>query len=162
MVAAVLEILVALPGVDGGRVTLVGVSVGGYFALRGSIVGNAVRAAVALGGFAYYAEEWSAQPALSRRAFTRRTWSRDEAEAGERAHAFDLWPVLGEIRVPVLVLEGGRDRHRQNPNSLSAVAAGRFERLYYPEGGHVCNNVSALYRPRVADWVADRLAGAGP
>jgi dienelactone hydrolase len=158
VVAAVLDTLPAFRGVDGRRVALVGVSVGGYFALRGSIVGGPVRAAAALGGFARYREEWPVQPALSRRAFTVRTWSRDECEATDKARAFDLVPVLDQIRVPVLVLEGGRDRHRQNPNSLSHVAAGRFERLYYPEGGHVCNNLSALYRPRVADWIADRLA----
>jgi dienelactone hydrolase len=157
VVEAILATARHLPGVDARRVALVGVSVGGYFALRGSLVGPPVRAVAALGGFAHYPEEWPVQPALSRLAFTRRTWSRDEVEAGRRAEAFSLLGVIDRVLCPVLVLEGGRDRHRNNPNSLSAIARGRFERLYYPEGGHVCNNVSRRYRPRVADWVADRL-----
>lgn len=153
-----MELLAQLDGVDGRRVAVVGVSVGGYLALRAALVGPPVRAVAALGGFAHYPDEWPVQPALSRLAFTVRTHSSDEAEAGRRAEAFSLLGVVDRIACPVLVLEGGRDGHRNRPGSLSALGAGRFERLYYPEGGHVCNNVSPLYRPRVADWVASRLA----
>jgi len=28
----------------------------------------------------------------------------------------------------------------------------------YPEGNHVCNNITYKYRPAMADWMRDRLA----
>jgi len=154
---AVLETARGWADVDADRVALVGVSMGGYFALRGALLGEPVRAACALGGFVQYADEWPVQPELTKRAFQYRTHSANREEATEKTRAFSLLGRMEEIRCPVLVLEGGKDRHRNNPNSLSTIARGRFERLFYPEGGHVCNNVSARYRPRVADWVADHL-----
>lgn len=41
--------------------------------------------------------------------------------------------------------------------SLERVKADK-EWVLYPEGNHVCNNIPHLYRPLMADWLADRLA----
>ncbi|HLH22071.1 MAG TPA: hypothetical protein VK066_06090 [Chloroflexota bacterium] len=37
------------------------------------------------------------------------------------------------------------------------LAAGPTELVVFPDGNHVCGNVSYKLRPRTADWLAEQL-----
>ncbi len=86
------------------------------------------------------------------------TKSKDEAEAREKAYALNLEGVVHKVSQPLLVIHGARDRlfppeqaqriAREAPNSTLVM---------YPDGNHVCNNISYKYRPLMADWMRERL-----
>jgi 2,6-dihydroxypseudooxynicotine hydrolase len=40
---------------------------------------------------------------------------------------------------------------------LAKTASGPAEVVVYPEGNHVCFNISYKYRPLTADWMAEHL-----
>ena len=87
--------------------------------------------------------------------------SRDEAEAFERSKALTLRGVLKDVRCPLLVIHGGKDRLFPPEQAERIVReAPNATLLLYPEGNHVCNNIPYKYRPAMADWMAEQLDAA--
>ncbi len=117
-----------------------------------------LRAIVALAGPYDLAECWAGLNALTKGGYVFYTKSRDEAEAFERAKALTLRGVLGEVRCPLLVIHGGKDRLFPPEQAERIVSeAPNATLLLYPEGNHVCNNIPYKYRPAMADWMSERL-----
>ena len=70
--------------------------------------------------------------------------------------------MLGEVRCPLLVIHGGKDRLFPPEQAERIVSeAPNATLLLYPEGNHVCNNIPYKYRPAMADWMSDRLGATG-
>ncbi len=102
---------------------------------------------------------WDAFPPVYRDNMRYALGAADADDARARAAGFTL---AGSRRpeCPALILHGGRDRIFP-PSEAEAQAdwAGRGSALeVFPDGNHVCNNIPWLYRPMVADWVADGWA----
>lgn len=161
-VSAALDALASRRDLDLDRVGVAGVSLGGYYAPRAAAFEPRIRAAAAIAGPYRWGEIWEDLPPLSRDAFARYSWSRDEGEARSRAARLDLQGVLGRLRQPLLVVAGKQDRliPWQHARQV-ADEAPHAELVLYPEGNHVCNNIPYRYRPLVADWMRERLADVG-
>jgi dipeptidyl aminopeptidase/acylaminoacyl peptidase len=157
-VAAMLDELASRDDLDLGRVGVAGVSLGGYYAPRAAAFEPRIKVVAAIGGPYNFGECWPGLPSLTREAFTHHSGARDEDEAREKAYALDLGGVLPRIAQPFLVVFGKLDPviPWQQAEGV-ATEAPNAELVMYPDGNHVCNNISYKYRPLVADWMQERL-----
>ncbi len=159
---AVIDALQDRADLDGDRIGVWGVSLGGYYAPRAAANEPRLRACVSLSGPFDWGEVWDDLPGLTRAAFTARSHSSSESEARERSRELTLVGHAERITCPLYVVAGGRDRlvPASHPQRLAAAAAGPSELLLVPEGNHVVNNRAHEYRYRCADWMAEQLASA--
>jgi 2,6-dihydroxypseudooxynicotine hydrolase len=60
----------------------------------------------------------------------------------------------------LLVVFGAGDRliAPEEGRRLADAASGPTDYVVYPEGNHVCFNISYKFRPLTADWMAEKLA----
>ena len=157
--AAILDAAAVLPGIDPERLSVWGVSLGGYYAPRVASADARVRACIALAGPYDFGECWDALPELTRAAFRVRSRSRDEQQARERAHELSLEGRARGIRCPLLVVFGRQDRliPPGHAERLAREASGPTRLLMLPDGNHGCANVVHQHRYRSADWMAEQL-----
>ena len=163
---AVAAMLDALAGrddldLDLARVGAVGVSLGGYYAPRAAAFEPRLKAIAAISGPYEFGERWDELPPLTRETFLVKSGARDEREGRERAHALSLRDVAAKITQPALFVTGGQDRivpWRETERAAREAPNGRF--VLFEHGSHVCSNVPYLYRPLVADWMAEQLERA--
>lgn len=158
VVAPILDALEARHDLDGGRVGLMGISMGGIYGPLAAANEKRIRALIALAGPYDLSECWPALNPLTRGGYTFYTHSRDEAEAFERSKALTLRGVLDRVDQPLLVIHGAKDRLFP-PEQAERIAreAPEATLLLYPDGNHVCNNITYRYRPAMADWMSERL-----
>lgn len=162
-VAAVIDALEQRDDVDGDRIALWGVSLGGYYAPRAAAHEPRVRACVSLSGPFAWGDAWDRLPDLTREAFRVRSHLASWDDAAEHARTLTLADAAPNIHCPLFVVAGKLDRlvPYQAAERLVAEAAGPTELLMIPDGTHVANNRAHHYRYRTADWLAHHL-GAGP
>lgn len=157
---ALVDALVAMPDIDGDRIAVWGVSLGGYYAPRFASGDDRIKACATLCGPYTFGEAWDDLPALTRETFTVRSGSSDQEEA--RGKALALTMAGRTLACPTLIVAGKLDRlipweqaerlHRETPSS---------EFLLLERGNHGCANVVAEHRYRTADWMADQLGVSG-
>jgi 2,6-dihydroxypseudooxynicotine hydrolase len=159
-VRAVFDWLEQRDDIDGDRIGLWGVSLGGYFAPRAAAFEPRAKACVGLSGPYRWIDVFDQANELTRAAFRVRTRATDDAEARERAAAFSLEGVAQRIRCPLLVMAGSSDTLiRQEHGRRTVAEAGANATLLVVAGGsHVANNVWYRYRPQVADFLAAHLS----
>jgi dipeptidyl aminopeptidase/acylaminoacyl peptidase len=161
--AVVFDQLRTLPEVDGDRLGVWGVSLGGLYAARLAASNLPVRATVSLSPVYNLGAVWSKLNPLTRMAFEVRSYSSSPAAAENRAADLTLAGFAERISTPLLVISGGLDRlfPWQDGARLVDEARGESELLLLEDGNHGCANVVYRHRPYGADWIADRLyAGA--
>ena len=156
---AIVDAVSAQPGIDPERIGVWGVSLGGYYAPRMTSGVPQIRACVALAGPYTFGECWDQLPALTRAAFTARSFAADEDEGRERALQLDLSEAAGKIQVPLLVVAGKQDRliPWQHAERLVAEAGGPTALIMLEDGNHGNMNVWPKHRYKTADWMAARL-----
>ncbi|HSC01720.1 MAG TPA: alpha/beta fold hydrolase [Solirubrobacteraceae bacterium] len=160
-VAAILDALDGRTDLDLARIGAVGVSLGGYYAPRAAAFEPRIRAVAAISGPYDFAEHWEELPPLTRDAFIVKSGARDERDGRAHARALSLQGVASEIEQPALFVTGRLDRivpWQQTERAARAAPNGRF--VLFEHGSHVCSNVPYLYRPLVADWMAEQLERA--
>lgn len=160
---AILDVLAARPDVDGDRIGVWGVSLGGYYAPRAASGDPRFAACVALAGPYDFGACWPDLPSLTREAFRVRSRAADDDEARAIADTLSLAGRASQIRCPLLVVTGKRDRliPWQQAVRLANEAAGPTTLLALENGNHGCMNVAAHHRQRTADWAACHLGRAG-
>jgi dipeptidyl aminopeptidase/acylaminoacyl peptidase len=158
--AAILQAAAALPGIDGSRIGVWGVSLGGYYAARVASGDARVRACITLSGPYCLLDSWHQLPELTRAAFTVRSRSGDADQARARAAELTLEGRAGRITAPLLIVAGGQDRLFPPGDAirLRDEAGGGAELLLLQGGNHGCANVLYQHRPYAADWMARQLA----
>jgi dienelactone hydrolase len=156
---AIVDAIVMRNDIDGSRIALWGVSLGGYYAPRFASGDDRIKALVTLCGPYNFGENWDALPALTRETFTVRSGSVNQAEARTKALELTMEGLTEKITCPTLIIAGKLDRlipwqqAERLHNETSAVS----EFLLLERGNHGCANVLAEHRYRTADWVADQL-----
>jgi len=156
--AAVADFLDGRDDVDPGRMGLMGVSLGGYYAARCAAYEPRLRAAVALAGPYRFDLDWDTRPPQSRATFQQRSGASSPEEARQRAAALTLEQAAARITIPLLVVHGQRDRLvlPQQAERLAAEAPGA-ELVMYPQGNHGVTNQAYECRSMMADWLAGHL-----
>lgn len=157
-VAAVLDAVAGLEGLDLQRVGAAGVSLGGHYVVRAAAFEPRLRAVAGVSGPYDMAARWDTMPSLTRETFTHHSGAADQDEARDRAAQVSLAGVTEHVRQPCLVVTGKLDRivpWEQTKRIADEVA--HSEWVLYDDGTHVCNNIPFKYRPLVADWMRDQL-----
>ncbi len=160
-VAAILDALALArldAAVDLDRIGAAGVSLGGYYVVRAAAFEPRLKAVAGVSGPYDMSANWDAMPSLTREAFIHHTAAHDADDARERAATLALTGVAERVTQPCLVVTGRRDRvipWEETKRIADEVPHGEW--VLYDEGTHVCNNLPYKYRPRVADWMRDRL-----
>lgn len=139
-----------------GEVGLVGMAFGGFLALRAAASLAGLSGVVSINGFFDLGSFWPDLPQVYR---DNMRFALGGTNVRERAERFTLEGV-DPPEAPVLILHGGRDRifpPAQAERCAEACSQGA-EVHVFPEGNHVCNNISWRYRPLVADWLKERFS----
>jgi dienelactone hydrolase len=157
-VSAVLDALAGRTDVDRGRVGLLGVSLGGYYAPRVLAFEPRVKAGVGLSGPYRFSDIWDDVPPQTRETFVVKSFAKDEEEGRSRAAELDLNGVAERIRQPYLAITGRLDRlipWEQTERAAREAPNGTF--LLHEDGNHGCANVPYKTRPVAADWLREQL-----
>jgi dipeptidyl aminopeptidase/acylaminoacyl peptidase len=149
--------------VDGRRVGLWGMSMGGLCAARVAARDERVRAAVSIGGL-YSLERYGELPVPTQEEMRDLTGLATLAETKAYLTAAYGLDGPGEIRCPFLVVHGALDDivSTEEAERLAAAAGDRGELCVFEDGLHVCYNLFQELRPRIADWLVDHLTGRVP
>jgi dipeptidyl aminopeptidase/acylaminoacyl peptidase len=144
--------------VDGERIGLFGVSLGGYYAARAAAYEPRLAAVVSLAGPYRFDQDWDDLPAQTRATFKARSGAVSDADARAKAAELTLEDAAPAITTPMLVVGGGKDRIvlASHQERLAKEAPGA-ELLLYPDGSHGVTNRAYESRSRMADWLADHL-----
>ena len=146
--------------IDGGRIGVLGRSLGGYYAPRSAAADPRIRAAVAWGACYDLSEFEQMKPEL-RDGFIYVTGLDDHDEARRLLdEAIDLSDVIAELRCPTYVLHGAHDDifSVDHVDRLRRAAVNaELDVVVEPEGDHCCHELAHVVRPRMADWLAHRL-----
>src|ERR1035438_7519704 len=98
------------PDLDGERVGMLGVSLGGYYAARAAAFEPRIRAVVVSGGPYDYGALIRDRPAHSLATFAHNSGTTSTEETYEFASRITLEGVLGRLTQPMVVVFGKRDR----------------------------------------------------
>ena len=144
---------------DGERIGLWGISLGGYYAPRAIAFEKRIKAAISVCGPYDWAALWDKLPELTRQAYVVRSHSKTEAEAKAKAALLTLRGLGPKIETPLYLVAGGLDRLTppEDYEKLATEIKGPCELLVIADGNHVAHNRPYLYRPRTADWMARHL-----
>jgi dienelactone hydrolase len=155
----VIDYLEGRRDVDANRIGMMGVSIGGYNAIRSAALEPRIKAAIALAIGYRLADYFDRVPILTRHAFVHKLKAENEDEARHKLRAWDLHGIVDDIRRPLLVVMGRLDRlFPPEPTEAMVRDAGpNAELLMFDQGNHVCNNIPYRYRPLQADWMRLQL-----
>jgi len=158
---AAIDWLQAREDVDGERIGVYGVSLGGYYAVRVAAQEPRVRATVELAGTYSLSSQWESRSVVSRDAFVKRSGARNEEAARAFARRMEMTGLGAAIRSPILVLHGRRDPIAPFEGAERLVAETPMaEFTVYDDGNHGMTNRAFESRTLMSDWMAARLGTA--
>ncbi|HEY7127336.1 MAG TPA: alpha/beta fold hydrolase [Ktedonobacterales bacterium] len=156
---SVIDYLAQRADLDATRIGFMGVSLGGYFAVRAAAFEPRIQAVISLAAGYNLARHFDRYPVLTQEAFIYRLKAADEAEARSRLQRFDLQGVMEKVTCSLLIIMGRRDRlfPAEDAEQMAAEAGGEADLWIFDDGNHVCNNIPYKYRPQQADWMQSKL-----
>ncbi len=144
--------------VDARRVGLMGVSFGGQFVVRAAAFEPRIKATIENCGPYDQSENFSARPQISRDTLIHRLKAVNEEEAINQLKQFNLRGVAEQVRSPLLVIQGAKDRLVPPEQGKRIATEARAELWFFEDGNHVCNNIPYKHRPQQGDWMRRKLA----
>lgn len=156
--AAILDHLETWPELDTGAVGFIGLSLGGYLAIRMASHDPRIKAVAAVSP-PYSADiYWNVTLSSMRRELAA-LYNTDEREMGVAIERITLAGMLPQLRQPLLLAAGGQDLVTPGSEAWRIFEDAQCEReiIYYPRGAHDCFNVVRDLRPRVLSWMARKL-----
>ncbi len=156
VVGRVIDALEPRGEVDGGRIAVIGLSLGGYYAAVSAAHEPRIRATATVSGPDRL--DWEALPPFVTDTLTQRCAG--PGAAREFAGRVDLAAVAPLIAGPLRVVDGGLDviPGAVNGEPLARRAA-QGEYLLVPHGDHLLGNAVRDWLPGTADWLVERLGG---
>jgi dipeptidyl aminopeptidase/acylaminoacyl peptidase len=163
-VKAVVDFAQTRMDIDGARIGLWGVSLGGYYAPRAAAYEKRIRACISLSGPYDWFDAWDGLPELTRETFRVRAKLKTPEEAKAYGRTLTLKQAAREITCPLFVMAGKQDRivPWQDGERLAREARGPVEFVLIEDGNHVANNRAYKYRAQSADWMAKQLDTSMP
>ncbi|MBV9544108.1 MAG: alpha/beta hydrolase [Chloroflexi bacterium] len=157
--SAMVDAVQSRADLDGSRVGIVGVSLGGYLAPRCAALEPRIRTAAACGGLFELGGRDLNDTLHGPRSF--HFWNTDDAATLRSIlERCTLDGIIQRMDRPLLVVHGERDDITPvaGARRMYEAAGGPKDWVLFGEGNHVCNNIPHLYRPVVADWLREHLA----
>lgn len=154
---AVVDFAMHLPGIDAGRLGIMGRSMGGHFAPRVAAADERIKA-LAVWGAMFHLSDHANLPPLAQAAFRHATG----LEADDLAAFFatmDLGPIASRIRQPTIIVHSGRDAVTPTEHAvlLRRAVSGPVELLFWDECRHCAFEKSHIVMPALADFLAAQL-----
>jgi 2,6-dihydroxypseudooxynicotine hydrolase len=161
--SAVVDELERRPEVDTERLGVLGRSLGGHYAPKAAAGDDRFTACVAWGA-CFDMSDLESMPPRTRAGFRYATGVEDPEGADQHLLAsLDLAPVADRISCPTLLLHGRHDSIfsiEQVEKYRRGLVNADLEVQVEDDGDHCCHNMGHIVRPRMADWLADRLGPA--
>lgn len=163
VVGPVVDWVMGREDLDGNRIGIWGISLGGYYGPRTVAFEKRIKACISNCGPYDWGALWEKLPDLTRDAFRVRSHSANNEQARERANLLTLKGIASQIECPLFIIAGGRDRlcPPEDAKRLAAEARGPVNLLVIEDGNHVAHNRPYRYRPQTADWMAEQLGVQG-
>jgi 2,6-dihydroxypseudooxynicotine hydrolase len=155
---AIMDHLEKLPEVDARSVAMLGMSLGGYLAIRMASFDRRIKAVAAVCPPFSADIYWNVTLASMRRELAA-LYDTDERTMAACVNRITLGDVLPALRCPLLVVGGGRDMITPGREAWRIFEAASCDRelIYYPTGLHDCFNVMGDLRPRMLNWIQRAL-----
>ena len=149
----------AHPELDINAVGMMGLSLGGYLAIRMAAHDRRIRAVAAVSPPYALDVYWNITLAGMRRELAA-LYDIDEREMGAQIERITLAGVIDTLRCPLMLTAGGHDHLTPGREAWRIFEDARCERemVFYPRAGHECFNVLGELRPRIASWLARKIA----
>lgn len=158
-ISAAIDVLSGLPGVDQGRIGVIGRSLGGYLAPRAAADDPRI-AALCVWGAMVDLEVLPDLPLATQAGFRHVTGADSAEDAAARLRFVQLRGVAERIACPTLVVHGAEDALTpvEHAQTLAAEVGERCELRVLPGSGHCNHDVAHVVRPEMADWLAATLS----
>ncbi|MEK9812148.1 MAG: alpha/beta hydrolase [Bordetella sp.] len=159
-VGYVIDTLSLRSDIDTDRIGLWGRSYGAYACLRAAS-DRRVSAAVSIGGFYDLSRVWPNMPESTKESLTYAMGVESTSKfLDSMLPHYTLAGHLSNIRCPVLIVHSGKDEvcPIEDSHRMMADLKNPSSRLeLFEEGNHVCDNISHIVRPLMADWLRHSL-----
>ena len=158
-VKAVIDYVESRGDLDGSRIGMWGVSLGGYYAPRATAFEKRIKACIALGGPFDWAAAFDALPELTREAFRVRSHCKTQEEAKKNAATLSLVGVAQNITCPIYIVNGRNDRivPAADAERLAREVSGPADLMIVEDGNHIATNRAYRWRSQSADWMKEKL-----
>jgi 2,6-dihydroxypseudooxynicotine hydrolase len=156
---AALDALAKRTDVDLERVGAMGVSLGGYYVVRAAAFEKRIKAMISLSGPHTINESIDETPPMTRLAFQVRTQSPDFETAKQKLASMDLTGVTEHVTCPSFIVTGANDRivPAGQTRRIAEGIKGPVHLQIIENANHVATNKAYMYRPHMADWMAEQL-----
>jgi 2,6-dihydroxypseudooxynicotine hydrolase len=157
--SAILDVLENRSDIDKTRFGIIGRSLGGYYAARSAAHDGRIRACVAWSVFFKF-DFWDRMPRGLKDGFLYVSGKNDEDEAKVYYKSFTLEEAAPKIRCPLYILQGRLDVifPPEHAELLAREVRGETTLDIEERGTHAAQNLAHVVRPRMADWMARKLA----
>ena len=157
-ISHVIDFLYTRSDINTQKIGLWGRSFGAYAALRGAI-NKRLAAVISIGGFFDLEAVWSRMPPSTQEsiAYAMGTTINDARAALPQ---YTLKNHLKHISCPVLIVHSGGDEVcpvSESERMLQDLNCPKTYRLF-KDGNHVCDNLTHVVRPLMADWMMNHLS----
>ena len=155
---AILNAIETHPELDPAAVAFLGMSLGGYMAIRMASHDPRIRAVAAVSP-PYSADiYWNVTLAGMRRELAA-LYQIEEREMTSVIEKITLADVLPSLRCPLMISGGGHDHITPGSEAWRIFEGARCERelVFYPRGAHDCFNVLSDLRPRMVSWLTRQI-----
>ncbi|HEU5018673.1 MAG TPA: alpha/beta fold hydrolase [Pseudolabrys sp.] len=158
-VKAVIDYVETRDDLDGKRIGMWGVSLGGYYAPRAAAFEKRIKACIALGGPFDFGAAWDGLPELTREAFRVRSHCKTQVEAKKNAATLTLADIARNITCPIYIVNGRNDRivPAADAERLAREVKGPVELMIVEDGNHIATNRAYRWRSQSADWMREQL-----